>query len=155
MLELEKFSPKIWECACGGGHMAEILKAHGYDVLSTDLIDRGYGDIEDFLTSTRQFDGDIITNPPYKYALEFCHKGLESVTDGHKVAMFLRLQFLESKHRKAFFMKFPPKTVYVSASRLHCAINGNFEDMSGNMVAYAWFIWQKGYKGTTELKWFN
>lgn len=155
LLELEKFSPKVWECACGEGHIANVLKAHGYDVLSTDLIDRGYGGIEDFLTSARQFDGDIITNPPYKYALEFCRKSLDSVTDGHKVAMFLRLQFLESKRRKAFFTAYPPRTVYVSASRLHCAINGDFKDMSGNAVAYAWFVWVKGYKGTTELKWFN
>ena len=25
----------------------------------------------------------------------------------------------------------------------------------GSAVAYAWFVWEKGFKGTTKLKWFN
>ena len=25
----------------------------------------------------------------------------------------------------------------------------------GSAVAYAWYVWQKGFNGTTELKWFN
>ena len=43
LLELEQFNNKILEPACGEGHISEVLKAHGYDVTSTDLIDRGYG----------------------------------------------------------------------------------------------------------------
>lgn len=161
LLEVEKFSPKVWECACGEGHISEVLKSNGYEVCSTDLINRGYGDVFDFLDTddnnsyNHQHDCDIITNPPYKYALEFCERSINLVDKGHKVAMFLRLQFLESKRRKAFFQKFPPKTVYVSASRLRCARNGKFEDMTGNAVAYAWFVWEKGFTGTTSLKWIN
>ena len=44
LLSLEKFSPNIWECACGGGHMAKVLKENGYEVKATDLIYRGYGE---------------------------------------------------------------------------------------------------------------
>lgn len=43
LLEMETFSDKIWECACGEGHISKVLKQNGYEVLSTDLIDRGYG----------------------------------------------------------------------------------------------------------------
>ena len=43
LLELEQFSPNIWECACGEGHLSEVFKKHGYNVYSTDLVDRGYG----------------------------------------------------------------------------------------------------------------
>ena len=43
LLKLEKFSPNIWECACGAGHLARVLKMYGYNVKATDLIDRGYG----------------------------------------------------------------------------------------------------------------
>ena len=39
----------IWECACGQGHLSEVLKANGYNVKSTDLIDRGYGGHKTFL----------------------------------------------------------------------------------------------------------
>lgn len=34
---------KVWECACGNGSLSEWLKAHGHDVLSSDLVNRGYG----------------------------------------------------------------------------------------------------------------
>lgn len=66
--------------------------------------------------------------------------------------MFLKVQFLEGKRRKKLFAKFPPKTVWVSSSRIQCGKNGEFKD---SMVAYAWYIWEKGYKGETIVKWFN
>ena len=110
LLREETFSPRVWECACGEGHLAKVLEAHGYSVLSTDLIDRGYGKGGvDFLQCDEKFDGDIITNPPYKYALQFVQKALELIPDGHKVAMFLKLQFLEGKARRAFFDIYPPE----------------------------------------------
>lgn len=110
LLEEETFSKNIWECACGEGHLSKVLKAHGHKVLSTDLIDRGYGlGGIDFLKWDSPFDGDIITNPPYKFALEFVEKALEVIPKGHKVAMFLKLQFLEGKARRAFFEKAPPE----------------------------------------------
>ena len=156
LLNLEQFSPDIWECACGAGHMSEVLNAHGYNVKSTDLIYRGYGaGGVDFLTSQETFDGDIITNPPYKYATQFVERAMESVTEGHKVAMLLRLLFLEGKARKKLFEKYPPKTVYVASGRIGCALGGDFEHYKGSAQAYAWFIWEKGYKGDTVVKWFN
>lgn len=115
LLREEKFSPMIWECACGEGHLSKVLEANGYEVISTDLVYRGFGCKEpvDFLKSPIQpFEGDIITNPPYKYALEFVEKALKLVMPGRKVAMFLKLQFLEGKRRKPFFLENPPKTVY-------------------------------------------
>ena len=85
-------------------------------------------------------------------------KALEIIPKGNKVAMFLKIQFLEGKGRKKLFLSNPPKTVYVSSSRLLCAKNAEFEKMiegGGSAVAYAWYVWQKGFNGTTELKWFN
>lgn len=120
--------------------MARVMEEHGYQVISTDLIYRGYGNEKpvDFLHEPiADFDGDIITNPPYKYALQFVEKALERVKTGRKVAMFLKLQFLEGKSRKQFFLKHPPKTVYVSSSRLICAMNGEFEKYPSSEVAYA------------------
>lgn len=157
LLELEKFSHYVWEPACGEGHISKVLEAHGHDVLSTDLVDRGYGiGGVDFLTEDNVYDCDIITNPPYKYGKEFVEKALEAVGNGHKVAMFLKLQFLEGKARRKLFSKYPPKTVYVSSGRLHCARNGDFKEaMKNNAVAYCWFVWEKGYKGNTVIKWFN
>jgi hypothetical protein len=159
LLEVEEFSDHIWECACGEGHLSKVLVERGYNVRSTDLIDRGYGEGGvDFLAQSEPFDGDIITNPPYKYASEFVYKALDLIPEGRKVAMFLKLQFLEGKKRKELFLKHPPKVIYVSSSRLLCAKNGEFEQMragGGSAVAYAWFVWVKGFKGDTIVKWIN
>ena len=69
LLKLENFNKNIWEPACGEGHISKVLEEQGYTVISTDLIDRGFGTGEvDFFKQQEKFNGDIITNPPYKYA---------------------------------------------------------------------------------------
>ncbi|MEG2381826.1 MAG: NAD(P)-dependent oxidoreductase [Oscillospiraceae bacterium] len=155
----EVFDNNIWECACGRGDLSERLSEYGYNVRSTDLIDRGYGTgCIDFLTYDEQWNGDIITNPPYKYAREFIEHALEIIPEGNKVAMFLKVQFLEGKGRKEMYKKYPPKYVYVSSSRILCAKNAEFEKMresGGSAVAYAWYVWEKGYSERTTLKWIN
>ena len=156
LLEQETFTGPVWEPACGEGHISKVLEAHGLEVRSTDLIDRGYGSGDvDFLKleGDGNLDVDIITNPPYKYAKEFVEKALELVAPGRKVAMFLKLTFLEGQGRRELFHSFPPQTVYVSSARLQCGRNGDFSGAS--MVAYAWFVWQKGQYGPTYIKWIN
>ena len=162
LLGLETFSTDILEPCCGQGHISMVLETHGYSVESFDLIDRGYGKGGvDFLQYNKTVDKDIITNPPYAQASEFVKHAMEIITDEHKVAMFLKLTFLEGQGRRELFAKYPPKTVYVSVSRLGCAKNGKFKiDKNGNLkadsaVAYCWYIWQKGFAGAPELKWFN
>lgn len=98
---------------------------------------------------------DIITNPPYTKGAEFVQHALDIIEDGRKVAMFLKLQFLEGKSRREFFKKYPPKTVYVSSSRLICAKNGDFAAVTSSAVAYAWYVWVKGYTGETVIRWIN
>ena len=152
----ERLSNKIWECACGTGHLSRVFIERGYEVRSTDVIDRGYGQVQDFL-SEEDFDwkGDIVTNPPYKHALEFCKKALQTVQSERYVCMFLKLTFLEGKARKSFFEDNPPKYVFVSSSRIQCAMNGDFDSYPSSAIAYAWFVWQKGYKGDCIVRWIN
>ena len=156
LCDLERFSPVVFEPACGQGHIAEALKEHGYSVTCMDIVDRGYAGckIGDFLKcKLSNIDADIVTNPPYKLAQEFVEKSMETVGDGHKVAMFLKLTFLETAKRRELFKKYPPKTVYVASQRIACWPNGR--PTSQSMVCYAWFVWQKGFAGDTTLKWFN
>ena len=158
LLECEEFDLFIWECACGKGHLSEVLKKNGYIVKSTDLINRGYGEGDiDFLRSTEKHNGDIITNPPYKYAQQFVEHALEIVPEGNRVAMFLKLTFLEGKNRREMFEKCPPEFIYVSSSRLQCALGGDFEKFksTSSAAAYAWFIWRKGFTGEPRVRWFN
>lgn len=158
LLQMETFAPVIWEPACGEGHISKVLAAHGYEVISTDLIYRGFGDPEplNFLEETLDgFEGDIITNPPYSVGLQFVERALESVRPGGKVAMFLKVQFLEGKRRGEFFKKSPPRSVYISRSRLACYKNGDLTTNPESAIAYAWYVWEKGFTGDPVIKWFN
>jgi len=110
---------RIWECACGQGHLSKELKRNKYNVKSTDLIDRGYGDgVVDFLKQeVREWHTSILTNPPFKLAEEFVEKGLDLIQDGYNLILFLKIQFLEGQKRKILFEKYPPKFVYIHSSR--------------------------------------
>lgn len=158
LLEEELFDD-VWECACGEKHLSNEIEKHKIRCRSSDIVDRCGNEVYDFLsTDNKKWIGDIITNPPYKYAKEFIYKALSVVSEGRKVAMSLKVQFLEGKERKKLFTSYPPKVVYVSSSRILCAKNAEFDKMrqgGGSAVAYAWFVWEKGYKGETKIKWIN
>lgn len=135
-----------------GGHLADVLKLNGYNVRATDLIDRNYGESGiNFLEQQEQYNGDILTNPPYKYALEFVEKALELIPKGNKVIMFLKLQFLEGQERRRLFDTMQLAKVYVFSKRQQCAKNGIFTGSSA--VAYAWFVWIKGHHDLPQIEW--
>lgn len=154
LLEVEPNLCDIWEPACCAGHFAKVFERYGKLAAASELFDRGYGKPNvDFLRCTRHHNGDIVTNPPFRYALEFVQQALELISERRKVCMFLRIQFLEGKARRKFFDEHPPQTVYVFTSRIKCAINGNFEATKGSAALYAWFVWEKGWKGETVVRW--
>lgn len=157
LLEVEKFQHNIYECCCGLGHIAKELEKHGYNVYATDLIDRGYGvgNIDFLQVDSLPCRCDIVTNPPYKYAKEFILKALDLLHKGDKLAMLLKLTFLESQSRKQMFLDNPPKVLYVFSKRVNCAKNGDFNAKQGCAIAYGWYVWEKGYKGDTVIKWIN
>lgn len=43
LLAAERFNGSIWEPACGQGHISKVLAEAGHEVISTDLVDYGYG----------------------------------------------------------------------------------------------------------------
>lgn len=157
LLGREEFCSKILEPCCGGGHISEVLKACNYEVVSSDIVRRDYSgqDYEaDFLHDTLEWSGDIITNPPYKYAAEFVRHSLDVIGDGHKVAMFLKLTFLEGEKRRELFRDAPPCRIYVFTKRVNCALNGAEEFFnSSSAVCYAWFVWVKGNTDKPVIDW--
>jgi hypothetical protein len=61
LIDNEKFSGEIWESACGDGALSRVLAKTGCSISSSDLHDRGYGDVGiDFLTAKRQAE-NIVT----------------------------------------------------------------------------------------------
>lgn len=153
LLDVETIIYPALEPACGEGHISKLLD--GY-VVSTDLVDRGFGDGGvDFLTHDfgRRFP-TVITNPPFNLFQEFAEKALE-ISD--TVILFGKLQALEGKKRATFMQNSPLRTVYVFKSRQNPLRNGSPVDENGkpwsSTIAFAWFVWEKGYTGLPVIKW--
>jgi len=153
LIDNEDFRGDIWECACGDGAMSEVLEKTGNKVISSDLIDRGYGEGDhDFLDSERRAP-NIVTNPPYNAAEGFVRSGLERAD--RKFALLLRLAFLEGANRqRTIFTDAPPSRVWVFSERITFYPAGVVQKGTGT-TAYAWFVWDKNAPASTELKWFK
>lgn len=151
LLARETFTGAIWEPACGQGHMSRVLEGAGHQVVSTDLVHRGYGaGGVDFLMEWRPRAPNIVTNPPFKLAEEFVRKALDLATG--KVCILARLQFLEGLQRKAMFESTPLARVWVFSKRLTMT-SGGVTSEKGGMLPFAWFVWEHGHCGRAEIGW--
>jgi len=148
----------IREPTCGQGHLSVALEHYGHIVVSTDLYDRGYGlSPVDFIDEndwhwTDDIDYDaVIMNPPYKnnMPVKFVETALEI---SPVVCAFLRGSFLESASRDDMFNHFPPEYMLVFSDRVRSSKNALFKPKEQNTVMYAWFVWNRGYKGDTKIK---
>jgi len=149
LLKREKFEGSIWECACGDGAISKLLPQNN-KIISSDIINRGYGETEvDFLNTYKQVN-NIVTNPPYKLAQEFIEHALKCADK--KVIMLLKLNFLEGQKRYKLFKDTPLKTVYVFSKRL--SFDKGDEKSKGNgLLAYAWYVWEQGFKSSPTIEW--
>ena len=151
LLKVEKFENPIWECACGNGAISKILERHGYIVISSDLRtdDNIYGEKGiDFLYSKKDVK-TIITNPPFKLFNEFI---LRALNLAEKVVMFGRIQALEGQERfDKIYSKNPPIRIYVFSKRVSTTKEG--EGKANGTICFAWFVWEKDFKGKTVIEW--
>jgi len=155
MLGVETFNGAIWEPACGEGDMSRELEGAGYEVVSTDLVERGYGEARvDFLMEWETRAPNIVTNPPFKMAQDFVSHALKLTTG--KVAMFLRLAFLEGVERGEWFPRTPLARVWVMSRRVPMQRGRLSEAGDGHgVIAFAWFVWEHGYNGAPVLGWLD
>lgn len=152
----------VWEPSCGSGCLSERLRQRGYHVVSTDLIDRGYGlGGVNFFEQKEMPEGctAIVTNPPYKYATEYVLHALRLLPTDGLLCLFLKTTFAEGKERyQRIFGVTPPALVLQCSERVLCAKNADFDGMiagGGSAVSYAWWVWRKGWSGQTTLDWIN
>lgn len=152
LLAVEKFAGAIWEPACGTGDMARVLAEAGHEVIATDLVDRGYGEGGcDFMMEWVPRAPHIVTNPPFSWAVQFVDRALQLTTG--KVAMFLRLAFLEGQVRGRWFPTTPLARVYIMSRRVPIG-KGRLleEDEKAGPLAFAWFVWEHGHTGAPEIR---
>jgi len=151
LLAVEQFVGGIWEPACGDGAMSMLLEAAGYLVRSSDKIDRGYGEVEDFLTTNKMAD-NIVTNPPFNLMDAFVEQAL--ARSRRKVALFLPLTFLEGQNRNGLLRHSPLKSVHIFCNRVSLYRNGSDRKGHGRF-AFAWYAWEHGYEGRPQIDWIS
>ena len=135
-----------WFDPCAGGDAAHsmpypsvIREAFGPEVLDTlDIRDDSpadmHGNILEFITPLKDYDV-IITNPPFDQAEAIVSHVLARARVGAKVVMLLRLNFLGSKGRMAFFRNHMSTDIYVHPHRMSFTENGITDS-----VEYAHFV---------------
>lgn len=155
LLKVESFPRIVWEPACGPGAIVRVLRDHDYLVHATDLVDYGCEFAAarvDFLLEIQapQGVGAIITNPPFKLATEFVERALLLVP---KVAMLLRLGFIESVRRSPILDDGQLARVYPFANRLPMMHRDGWDGpKASSATPFCWFVWDRHHRGPTQLR---
>ncbi len=148
LLTASPFSGTVLEPAAGLGAIAGVLRSYpGISIVTSDIRPfphHTYPQV-DFLDQTAHpwtTPDHIVTNPPFSIALEFAEVAL--ATAKCSVALFLRLQFIESVERYFFFQRHPVD-IYVFSSRVKLVPEGTPEvnQIGASTICFAWFIWRK------------
>ena len=156
----------VIDSSAGTGTLLEPLYKSCWFQIGYDIADRGYERViirDWFNVNTDMWKKEIwfgrhpkiiVQNPPFKLALEFVQHGLELLDKGELLFSLHRLLFLEGGERfgKLYGNKQKPKYVFVFAKRVSC-IAPDVPGKGQGAMCYAWFMWQKGFRGNTQIKW--
>jgi methylase of polypeptide subunit release factors len=140
LLRMESFEGTILEPCCGKGAISEVLKSKGYNVVSSDKNDYGYGSQKDVYEIKEEYD-NIVTNPPFSIKPEMV-KHLFSITKKKLVLLwFVKCigACIESKNAIGL------KTIYVLNKKINW-----IETKMGWL--FAWYVWEKGYEGDVTIR---
>lgn len=152
LLAVETFTGPILEPACGDGAISKVLEDAGHQVYSTDLVDRGYkrgyGGWDFLGVGYPHYSANIITNPPFKLGEAFLERAL--LHSSGKVAMLLKLGFLEGSKRARILRHTPLAKVWVFAERLTFRIPER-EQQGNGMLCFAWFVWDHAHVGPPTI----
>ena len=159
-------STVIIDSSVGTGVLLKPFENKRWCQIGYDITDRGYENVRilDWFSVDRCELGEadwfnqhpkiIVQNPPFKLALEFVQHGLELLNKGELLFSLHRIQFLETRERfaKLYGNKQKPKYVFVFANRVTC-VAPDVPNKGQGAMCYAWFMWQKGFRGNTQIKW--
>lgn len=162
LLGAEDFSGmSVWDPACGEGRVLRACHLTGILSIGSDIVRRDSPkDLTvltpvDFLTDPPPLFSSpaaIISNPPYRDAERFVRRALE-IPHIQKVALVLRLAFLESTGRQNLFETTPLARVLVFRQRQSMPPGGRGIKAGGGAIAYAWFVWRRDHVGPPTVGW--
>lgn len=133
----------VWEPAANRGFMVKGLRDYFHRVDGSDIHDYGAGfPVHDFLMPGDPLHrpGWIITNPPFRLAMEFVERGLD--VSNHGVAVIVRSTWAEGSGRfNRLFSKHPPKFILQHVERVPM-VKGRYDPTASTATGYAWYVWQ-------------
>ncbi len=144
---------KIWEPACGDGAMAREIEAVGFEVFSSDLVDRGCDAlIQSFFefNRTSRPARAIVTNPPFNLCNWRDGKGrwIYHALDGLRVdymALLMSWSWPGAAGLGALWCKHPPARVYLMRWKI------DFTGQGAPPMLNGWFVWDCAHAGETQL----
>lgn len=172
ILTKEIMKKNVLDPCAGNGILTKISRFKGYNTLAMDIYDWGFplslhGDYlalnkQRIASEFKNLEFDVFMNPPFSKACEFVKKSYELGADN--IICFQRLAWWESAKRKKFWDEFQPSRVYVCGERADCwrhdiPINKRGKrynpktgkELAGTPTAHAWFIFEPGHIGSTQL----
>lgn len=153
-----KYLPKsVWEPAAGDGAIVRPFQAAGYRIVASDIADYGLQGCAtgiDYLKAKTPVGVEaVVTNPPYKLAVQFAEKALNEVP---YLALLLRTNFLESTARLPFFRKHQPARIWISSRRLPMMHRHGWQGpRAPSNTCFAWFVWDRSAKQKCVIDWFD
>jgi hypothetical protein len=158
LLDVESVDGEVLDPCCGSGTIPSVCMERGLRASGSDIMDRGFGAVQDLFSLTESVD-NIISNPPYRIA-EACTRATIQLAR-HKVALILPLTFWESQRRHSLFHEHPPIRFWACGDRpsMPPGVVSGVRDRYGALVQpegkggkapYGWFVWQRGYRGATS-----
>ena len=156
LFERELFTGAIWDPACGKGTIVISALAAGVVAGGSDIVARGWDSTltpHDFLETSYQAD-NIVSNPPFGVAEKFVAKALTVARC--KVSMLLPANWVQGDKRSRWLEQTPLRRVWFIAPRPSMppgpVIEAGHKPGNGT-TDYAWFVWEHGYTGKSEIGW--
>jgi len=156
-IEGDRLPLHLWEPAAGNGAIVRPLQAAGFQVVATDLADYGNAAVTpgiNYLAAPSPAGvGGVVTNPPYRLAVDFARKALSETP---YLALLLRTNFLESVGRLSFWKAHPPSRIWISSRRLPMMHRQGWSGPTApSNTCFAWFVWDASAKQRREINWFD
>lgn len=145
----------VCEPCVGAGHIAGVLQRYGFDVVASDITDRGWPgtSVEDFFTVSELRAPIQITNPPYNQI---------NARDGHGrwlrhsldlgfryVALLLNADWAAARKNgfDALFHAHPPSVEYI------CCWKIDFRGGGSPPQRNSWFVWDVNRPAAAPDEW--
>jgi hypothetical protein len=144
--------PSIWGPACGTGVIGRELRAHGFETIDSDLIDRGCGaEIKSFYDFNEAPARAMLENPPFAECgwgngkARWLYHALETL-DMEYMGLLMNWGFPGAGGLAPFWAKYPPARVYLMRWKI------DFTGQGAPPMLNGWFIWDKKHEGETVLR---